>query len=127
MPVCQSRGARGKTEGSREPRRSLPPARANVAIADIVRSGALALLCRRLAKHQHTEKLGSKAVRRLVGRGSLASALALWAARRLATRSPLGLALVVATLAAKLLYDRGKRIEAERRQLPAGKAEARQA
>ena len=39
----------------------------------------------------------------------------LWGASRLATRSPVGLAVVAGGLAAKVLYDRGKAIEQRRR------------
>jgi len=51
---------------------------------------------------------------KLVNGRSIATSMALWGASRLATRSPLGLAVVAGGLAAKLLYDRGKRLEANR-------------
>jgi hypothetical protein len=43
------------------------------------------------------------------------SALALWGASRFAMRSPVGLAVVAGGLAAKVLYDRGKQVQARRR------------
>jgi hypothetical protein len=52
---------------------------------------------------------------KLVDGRSVATSLALWGASRLATRSPVGLAVVAGGLAAKVLYDRGKRLEGKRR------------
>jgi hypothetical protein len=119
----KSAGARGKPQGSGESRLPSPDPVTNLVIADIVLRGVGSLLRRKLEKGLLTGQLdGDKAHRLVEGRG-LASTLALWGASRLATRSPVGLALVAGGLAAKVLYDRGKRIEAERRTQAAGKAD----
>ena len=87
----------------------------NLVIADIVLRGAGSLLRRKLEKGLLTGQLdGDKAHRLVEGRG-MVSTMALWGASRLATRSPAGLAVVAGGLAAKVLYDRGKRLEAKRR------------
>jgi len=87
----------------------------NVVIADIVLRGAGILLRQRLEKGLIAGQVPRERVRRLVEERSILTTAALYGASRLATRSPLGLALVAGGLAAKVLYDRGKRIEAERR------------
>jgi hypothetical protein len=56
----------------------------------------------------------AKADKLVDGRG-LATSVALWGASHLARRSPIGLAVVAGGLAAKVFYDRGKRLEAKRR------------
>ena len=56
----------------------------------------------------------TKAEKLVDGRG-VASSLALWGASHLARRSPIGLAVVAGGLAAKVFYDRGKRLEKKRR------------
>lgn len=119
----KSRGARGKTDSSGESRLPSPDPVTNLVIADIVLRGAGSLLRRKLEKGLLTGQLdGDKAHRLVEGRG-MASTLALWGASRLATRSPAGLAVVAGGLAAKVLYDRGKRIEAKRRAKRAAKAD----
>ena len=94
----------------------------NLVIADIVLRGAGSLLRQRLEKGLLTGQLEADKAKRLVEGRGVASTLALWGASRLATRSPVGLAVVAGGLAAKVLYDRGKRLEAKRR---ARKAEAK--
>jgi hypothetical protein len=84
-------------------------------IADIVLRGAGSLLRQRLEKGLITGQLEAEKAQRLVEGRGVASSLALWGASRLATRSPVGLAVVAGGLAAKVLYDRGKRLEAKRR------------
>lgn len=95
----------------------------NLVIADIVLRAAGSLLNQRMEKGLLVARTGAS-----IGPGigksnpdqpggkgrAIATSLALWGASRLATRSPLGLAVVAGGLAAKLLYDHGKRLEAKR-------------
>ncbi|WP_143738097.1 hypothetical protein [Erythrobacter donghaensis] len=53
---------------------------------------------------------------KLIDGRSVATSIALWGASRIATRSPIGLAVVAGGLAAKVFYDRGKRLETKRRE-----------
>jgi hypothetical protein len=124
--VAQRKSTRAGARASGETLRPLPHALTNLVLAEIVLRGARKLLRRRLEQRLPNGVLGGEAARRLVDGRSLGRSLALWAASRLATRSPLGLALVIAALAARLLYERGKQIEAERRRPPAGMADAHQ-
>lgn len=87
----------------------------NMVIADIVLRGASMLLRRRVEKGLLTGQLAKDQAARLVEKRGAMSTLALWGASRIATRSPLGLAVVAGGLAAKVFYDRGKRLEARRR------------
>lgn len=87
----------------------------NLVIADIVLRAAGGLLRNRMEKGLLIASYDKAKAERLVDGRSLATSVALWGASRLATRSPLGLAVVAGGLAAKVLYDRGKRLEAERR------------
>jgi hypothetical protein len=87
----------------------------NLVIADIVLRGAGNLLRRRLEKGLLTGQLEADTAKKLFENRGIASTLALWGASRLATRSPVGLAVVAGGLAAKVLYDRGKAIEGRRR------------
>jgi hypothetical protein len=87
----------------------------NMVIADIVLRGAGSLLRQRLEKGLLTSQLDGDKAHHLVESRGVVSALALWGASRLAMRSPVGLAVVAGGLAAKVLYDRGKQIEAKRR------------
>lgn len=87
----------------------------NLVIADIVLRGAGNLLRQRLEKGMLTGQLDNEKAKKLVESRGIASTLALWGASRLATRSPVGLAVVAGGLAAKVLYDRGKAIEGRRR------------
>jgi hypothetical protein len=92
-----------------------PVAATNLVIADIVLRAAGGLLRDRLEKGLLVKSYDrSKADKLVDGRG-VASSLALWGASHLARRSPLGLAVVAGGLAAKVFYDRGKRIEKKRR------------
>lgn len=92
----------------------------NLMIADIVLRAAGGLLKNWMQKDMAIKSYGSsptgkaKAKKMVEGRG-LTTSVALWGASRLARRSPLGFAVVAGGLAAKVFYDRGKRIEAERR------------
>ncbi|MBI1402182.1 MAG: hypothetical protein GC147_03080 [Porphyrobacter sp.] len=87
----------------------------NLVIADIVLRGAGMLLRKRLEKGLLTGQLASDKARRAVENRGMVSTVALWSASRLATRSPVGLAVVAGGLAAKVLYDRGKRVGPKRR------------
>jgi len=92
-----------------------PSAGTNLVIADIVLRAAGGLLRDRLEKGLLVKSHGKDKTDKLVGQRGLASSLALYGASRLARRSPLGLAVVAGGLAAKVFYDRGKRLEARRR------------
>jgi hypothetical protein len=93
-----------------------PDASTNLVIADIVLRAAGGLLRDRLEKgliarhHDDDPK-----ARRMVDKRGLTSSVLLYGASRLARRSPLGLVVVVGGLAAKVFYDRGKRIEGKRK------------
>lgn len=130
------RSAKGKTRGAKAPPPPAPadpaptgPSRlplpspiagTNLVIADIVLRAAGNMLRNRMEKgllvasYDAVEDGRAKAEKLVDGR-NLATSVALWGASRLATRSPLGLAVVAGGLAAKVLYDRGKRLEARRR------------
>lgn len=108
-------GGRARTDSGSESRLPSPDPVTNLVIADIVLRGAGSLLRHRLEKGLLTGQLEADKAKRLVESRGVASTLALWGASRLATRSPVGLAVVAGGLAAKVLYDRGKRIEAKRR------------
>jgi hypothetical protein len=91
----------------------------NLVIADIVLRAAGSLLNKRMEKGLLVARtgasIGTANPDQPEGKGrAIATSLALWGASRLATRSPLGLAVVAGGLAAKLLYDHGKRLEAKR-------------
>lgn len=92
-----------------------PSAGTNLVIADIVLRAAGGLLRDRLEKGLIVKSHGKDKADKLVGNRGLASSLALYGASRLARRSPMGLAVVAGGLAAKVFYDRGKRLEAKRR------------
>lgn len=92
-----------------------PSAGTNLVIADIVLRAAGGLLRDRLEKELIVKSHGKDKADKLVGNRGLASSLALYGASRLARRSPMGLAVVAGGLAAKVFYDRGKRLEAKRR------------
>lgn len=96
----------------------------NLVIADVVLRGASVMLRRRLEKGLLTGQLASDQAKRMVENRGAMSTFAMWGASRLATRSPIGLAVVVGGLAAKVFYDRGKRIEAKRKTRKQGKAES---
>ncbi|WP_086619038.1 hypothetical protein [Erythrobacter tepidarius] len=127
MARRKARRAREDTDGTGGSRLPSPDPVTNLVIADIVLRGAGSLLRQRLEKGLLTGQLEGDKARRLVEGRGMVSALALWGASRLATRSPVGLALVAGGLAAKVLYDRGKKIEATRRaRRAARKAEAQE-
>lgn len=97
-----------------------PLAATNLIIANIVLGAAGGLLRDRMEKgllvksYGGTDKGRARANQLVDGRG-LATSVALWGASHLARRSPLGLAVVAGGLAAKVFYDRGKRLEARRK------------
>lgn len=88
-----------------------PVAATNLVIADIVLRAAGGLLRDRLEKGLLVRSYDQSKADKLVDGRGVASSLALWGASRLARRSPLGLAVVAGGLAAKVFYDRGKRLE----------------
>lgn len=108
-------GKRTDTGKPGESRLPSPDPVTNMIIADVVLRGAGSMLRQRLEKGLLTGQLDGDKARRLVENRGMVSTLALWGASRLATRSPVGLAVVAGGLAAKVLYDRGKRLEAKRR------------
>ena len=93
-------------------------ASAKVLVADVVLRAAGSLLRDRMEKGLVIKSHGKTAANRMVDGRSLATTAVLWGASRLARRSPVGLAVVAGGLAAKALYDRGKRIERERKAVP---------
>jgi hypothetical protein len=92
-----------------------PIAGTNLVIADIVLRAAGGLLRNRMEKGLLVKSYDKAKAEKLVDGRSVVTSLALWGASRLATRSPVGLAVVAGGLAAKVLYDRGKRLEGKRR------------
>jgi hypothetical protein len=115
---------RTSTGSSGNARLPSPDPVTNLVIADIVLRGAGSLLRNRLEQGLLTGQLDSDRAKRLIEGRGMVSTLALWGASRLATRSPVGLAVVAGGLAAKVLYDRGKRIEAKRRARKAEQSES---
>jgi hypothetical protein len=93
----------------------------NLVIADIVLRAAGGLLRNRMEKGLLIKSYDKAKAEKLVDGRSVATSLALWGASRVATRSPLGLAVVAGGLAAKVFYDRGKRLEGKRRARKAAK------
>lgn len=92
-----------------------PVASTNLVIADVVLRTAGSLLRDRMEKGLLIKSYDkSKADRLVDGRGLVAS-VALWGASSLARRSPIGFAVVVGGMAAKVFYDRGKQLEKRRR------------
>lgn len=92
-----------------------PVAGTNLVIADIVLRAAGGLLRDRMEKGLLRGSYDKAKVDKLVHGRGLTASVALWGASHLARRSPLGLAVVAGGLAAKVFYDRGKRLEAKRR------------
>jgi len=117
----------GKRSGATAPQPAAQPAAARTGLARLpllssvadtnhLNANIVMLAAGRLLRDQMEQGKSSdpgKAGRRGSGRG-LATSAALWGASRLARRSPLGLVVGVSGLAAKLFYDRGKRLEAGR-------------
>lgn len=101
-----------------------PVAGTNLVIADIVLRAAGGLLRDRLEKGLLVKSYDQTKADKLVDGRGVASSLALWGASHLARRSPLGLAVVAGGLAAKVFYDRGKRLEKKRpaRKPPTGES-----
>jgi hypothetical protein len=92
-----------------------PVAGTNLVIADVVLRAAGGLLRDRMEKGLLVRGYDQSKADKLVDGRSMAASVALWGASHLARRSPLGLAVVAGGLAAKVFYDRGKRLEARRR------------
>ena len=101
-----------------------PIAGTNLVIADIVLRAAGGLLRNRMEKGLLVKSYDKAKAEQLVDGRSVATSVALWGASRIATRSPLGLAVVAGGLAAKVFYDRGKRLEARRKARKAAKPPA---
>lgn len=92
-----------------------PVAGTNLVIADIVLRAAGGMLRERMERGLLVKNFDETKAVRLLDRRGIATSFALWGASRLARRSPLGLAVVAGGLAAKVFYDRGKRLEAKRK------------
>lgn len=101
-----------------------PVAGTNLIIADIVLRAAGGLLRDRMEKGLLVRSYDQAKAEKLVDKRGVATSLALWGASHLARRSPLGLAVVAGGLAAKVFYDRGKRLEAKRRAARKTRAES---
>ena len=91
-----------------------PVAGTNLVIADIVLRAAGSLMRDRMEKGLLLKSYDADKAEKLVDGRGLATSVALWGASHLARRSPLGLAVVAGGLAAKVFYDRGKRLERQR-------------
>jgi hypothetical protein len=87
----------------------------NLVIADIVLRAAGGMLRNRMERGLLVKSYDKAKADKLVDGRGLATSVALWGASHLARRSPIGLAVVAGGLAAKVFYDRGKRLEAKRR------------
>ena len=92
-----------------------PVAATNLVIADIVLRAAGGLLRDRMEKGLLVKSYDQAKADKLVDGRGVATTLALWGASRIARRSPLGLAVVAGGLAAKVFYDRGKRLQKKAR------------
>lgn len=108
------------TTGTRRLPLPSPIVGTNLVIADIVMRAAGGLLRNRMEKGLLVKSFaasdeGKAKAEKLIDSRSVAVSLALWGASRIATRSPVGLAVVAGGLAAKVLYDRGKLLERKRR------------
>ncbi len=91
-----------------------PSASTNLVIADIVLRAAGGLLRDRMEKGLLVRHYDDPKAQGLVDKRGIAASAVLWGASRLARRSPIGLAVVVGGLAAKVFYDRGKLLESKR-------------
>lgn len=91
-----------------------PVAGTNLVIADIVLRAAGGMLRERMERGLLVASYDKAKAEKLIDGRNLATSIALWGASHLARRSPLGLAVVAGGLAAKVFYDRGKRLEARR-------------
>ncbi len=83
----------------------------NFLIADILLRAAGDFARERIEKATLSQTYDRAKAEELVSSQSVVTTLALYGISRLATRSPLGLALVTGALVLKTLYDRGKSIE----------------
>jgi hypothetical protein len=92
-----------------------PVAGTNLVIADIVLRAAGGMLRNRMERGLLVKSYDKAKADKLVDGRGLATSVALWGASHLARRSPIGLAVVAGGLAAKVFYDRGKRLEAKRK------------
>ncbi len=110
-PLPPSDSAPARTSGLPLPS---PVAGTNLMIADIVLRAAGGLLRERVEKGLMVAGYDEARADRLVDGRSMAASVALWGASHLARRSPLGLAVVAGGMAAKVFYDRGKRLETSR-------------
>ena len=101
-----------------------PDASTNLVIADIVLRAAGGMLRDRMEKGLLTRHYDDPKARGLVDKRGIAASAVLWGASHLARRSPIGLAVVVGGLAAKVFYDRGKGLELKRaaKKLPKGES-----
>ena len=95
-----------------------PVAGTNLVIADIVLRAAGDLLRNQLERGLLVKSYDRSKAEKLVDGRGVVSSLALWGASSLARRSPIGLALVAGGLAAKVFYDRGKKLERKSRAKP---------
>lgn len=114
-------GAPGPAKSKRGLPLPSPEISTNLVIADIVMRAAGGLLRDRLEKGlivRHPD--GAAKADKLVAKRGVATSAMLWGASRIARRSPFGLAVVAGGLAAKVLYDRGKELEAKRAKKKAG-------
>jgi hypothetical protein len=91
-----------------------PVASTNLVIADILFRAAGGLLRDRMEKGLIVKSYDAAKAEKLIDGRGLAASVALWGASHLARRSPMGLAVVAGGLAAKVFYDRGKRLEKKR-------------
>lgn len=91
-----------------------PVASTNLVIADILFRAAGGLLRDRMEKGLIVKSYDAAKAEKLVDGRGLAASVALWGASHIARRSPMGLAVVAGGLAAKVFYDRGKRLEKKR-------------
>ena len=107
--------ARTKTTGPGGLPLPSPVAATNLVIADIVLRAAGGMLRNRMERGLLVKSYDKAKADKLVDGRGLATSVALWGASHLARRSPLGLAVVAGGLAAKVFYDRGKRLERKRR------------
>lgn len=101
-----------------------PDAATNLVIADVVLRAAGGLLRDRMEKGLLSRSYDKPSADKLVDKRGIVSSLALYGASRLARRSPLGLAVVVGGMAAKVFYDRGRRLEKNGRSKKSPKSES---
>ena len=99
---------------SANPITASPISGTNLVIADIVLRAAGGMLRERMEQGLLAKGLNAARGQTPGGALGFATSAVLWGASRLARRSPLGLAVVAGGLAAKLVYDRGKQLEAKR-------------